>query len=193
MKLVVGLGNPGPEYADTRHNIGFRAVDAFSKGLRGKSQTRRWHGVATEASFAGEKIHILKPMTYMNDSGRAVAAAIRELNPQWEDILIVFDDIALPLGTLRFRRRGSDGGQKGMLSILQAIGHQEIPRLRLGIGADSPLPPREFVLQPFAVQEVPLVEGMVTNAAMAIELWMYRGIAVAMNRYNGQIECSEQQ
>ncbi|HOC07165.1 MAG TPA: aminoacyl-tRNA hydrolase, partial [Bacillota bacterium] len=96
MKLIVGLGNPGPKYADTRHNIGFQAVDALTKGLRGKGQFRRWHGVATEASFAGEEIHILKPMTYMNDSGRAVAAAIRELNPQWEDILIVFDDIALP-------------------------------------------------------------------------------------------------
>ncbi|MGI6362767.1 MAG: aminoacyl-tRNA hydrolase [Bacillota bacterium] len=193
MKLIVGLGNPGPEYADTRHNIGFRAVDALTKGLRGQSQIRRWHGVAAEASFAGEKIHILKPMTYMNDSGRAVAAAIRELNPQWEDILIVFDDIALPLGTLRFRRRGSDGGQKGMLSILQAIGHQEIPRLRLGIGADSVLPPREFVLQPFSPQEIPLVDAMVSKAAMAIEYWLYRGITMAMSRFNRRIECSEQQ
>ena len=124
MKLIVGLGNPGAEYASTRHNIGFRAVDAYAKNLRGLSQRRRWHGVATEAAFAGEKIHILQPMTYMNDSGRAVAAAIKELNPDWKDILIVFDDLALPLGTLRFRCRGSDGGQKGMLSILQAIGHQ---------------------------------------------------------------------
>jgi PTH1 family peptidyl-tRNA hydrolase len=193
MKLIVGLGNPGAEYADTRHNIGFRAVDAFTKGLRGQSKLRRWHGMVTEASFAGDKVHVLKPLTYMNDSGRAVAAAIRELNPQWEDILIVFDDIALPLGTLRFRRRGSDGGQKGMFSILQAIGHQELPRLRLGIGADSLLPPRDFVLQQFTTQEVPLVEAMVTKAAGAIGLWMYRGITLAMSQNNGPVECSEQQ
>ncbi|MDD4657920.1 MAG: aminoacyl-tRNA hydrolase [Eubacteriales bacterium] len=192
MKLIVGLGNPGSEYAGTRHNTGFRAVDAFAKSLRGISQCRRWHGMATEAVFAGEKVFILKPMTYMNDSGRAVAAAIRELNPQWEDILIVFDDIALPLGTLRFRRRGSDGGQKGMLSILQAVGHQELPRLRLGIGADSLLIPREFVLQPFAQQELALVEAMLAEAAKAINLWMYRGITEAMSRYNGQVEISEQ-
>ncbi|MDD4768848.1 MAG: aminoacyl-tRNA hydrolase [Eubacteriales bacterium] len=192
MKLIVGLGNPGAEYASTRHNIGFRAVDAYAKNLRGLSQRRRWHGVATEAAFAGEKIHILQPMTYMNDSGRAVAAAIKELNPDWKDILIVFDDLALPLGTLRFRCRGSDGGQKGMLSILQAIGHQELPRLRLGIGADSLLIPRDFVLQPFDQHELTLVDAMLAQAARAIELWMYRGIAAAMSRYNGQVEISEQ-
>lgn len=192
MKLIVGLGNPGSEYAGTRHNTGFRAVDAFAKSLRGISQCRRWHGVATEAVFAGEKVFILKPMTYMNDSGRAVAAAIRELNPQWEDILIVFDDIALPLGTLRFRRRGSDGGQKGMFSILQAIGHQELPRLRLGIGADSLLIPRDFVLQPFAQHELDLVEAMLAQAARAIGLWMYRGITAAMSMYNGPVEISEE-
>ena len=92
---------------------------------------RRWHGVVARASFAGEKVYILKPQTYMNLSGRAVAAAVRELDLDIDDILIVYDDLALPLGTLRFRPRGSDGGQKGMRSVLEHLGHQNVPRLRL--------------------------------------------------------------
>jgi len=191
VKLIVGLGNPGAEYVDTRHNAGFRAVDILAKNLRGRELGRRWHGVATAAAFAGEKIYVLKPMTYMNDSGRAVAAAVKEINPDWEDILIVYDDIALPLGTLRFRRSGSDGGHKGMLSILQAFGHQEVPRLRLGIGADSLLIPRDFVLQPFDRHQLVLVEEMLGQAAKAIELWMFRGITAAMSRYNGQVQPDE--
>lgn len=184
MKLVVGLGNPGSEYASTRHNIGFRAVERFARGLTKPSSSYRWQGLLTEATFGGEKIYILQPRTYMNNSGRAVAAALRHLNPDWEDILIVYDDIALPLGTLRFRRKGSAGGQKGMLSILQAVGHQELPRLRLGVGADSLLPPRDFVLQPFAQHERELVETMLDHAAQAIDLWMFRGIVAAMNKFN---------
>lgn len=187
MKLIVGLGNPGPEYADTRHNIGFRAVEAFTAGLRGARRYRRWHGLVAEATFAGERIYILRPQTYMNDSGRAVLAALSQLDPNWEDILVVFDDIALPLGTLRFRRRGSDGGQKGMLSILQAVGHQELPRLRLGVGADSLLPPRDFVLSSFAAEETQLVGTMLSQAAKAIDLWLYRGMTTAMSRYNGPV------
>jgi PTH1 family peptidyl-tRNA hydrolase len=191
MKLIVGLGNPGTEYLFTRHNAGFRAVDILAKNLRGRELGRRWHGVVTTAAFAGEKVYILKPMTYMNDSGRAVAAAVKEINPDWEDVLIVFDDIALPLGTLRFRHSGSDGGQKGMLSILQAFGHQEVPRLRLGIGADSLLIPRDFVLQPFDSLELALAEKMLAQAAKAIELWIFRGITAAMSRYNGQVQPDE--
>lgn len=185
MKLIVGLGNPGAEYASTRHNIGFRAVTAYGDSLPRKDQYQCWRGQVIEAAFAGERIFILQPMTYMNDSGRSVAAAIKDLNPDWEDILVVYDDIALPLGTLRFRCRGSAGGQKGMLSILQSLGHQELPRLRLGTGADSPLPPREFVLAPFAQEELPLVEAMLVQATKAIDLWMFRGIAAAASRYNG--------
>lgn len=187
MKLIVGLGNPGSKYACTRHNIGFRAVEAVAGNLRVASRCRRWHGMVTKANFAGIPIYLLQPMTYMNDSGRAVAAAVRELNIEWENILIVFDDIALPLGMLRFRRRGSDGGQKGMLSILQSLGHQELPRLRLGIGADSPLIPRDFVLQPFASHELALVDAMLAEAAKAIVLWTYRGINLAMSRFNGLV------
>jgi len=188
VKLIVGLGNPGAEYAQTRHNIGFRAVERLAASLRASEQGRRWHGVAARASYAGEQIYLLKPQTFMNNSGKAVAAAIRELNPADEDILIVFDDLALPLGTLRFRLRGSDGGQKGMLSILQILGHQEVPRLRLGIGADSTLIPREFVLRAFSREEIPLVEAMLDQSVRAIEHWVYRGIVPAMNRYNGPVE-----
>lgn len=190
MKLIVGLGNPGSQYTATRHNVGFQAVDKFSRNLRATDQAKRWHGLAAKTSFAGEKVFILKPQTYMNDSGKAVAAAVQELNPDNADILIVLDDIALPLGTLRFRPQGSDGGQNGMKSIIQVLG-QNIPRLRLGIGADSPLIPRDFVLNPFLPGETKLVETMIDQGARAIELWVRRGIITAMNQYNGHVDPSQ--
>lgn len=188
MKLIVGLGNPGSQYADTRHNLGFMAVEKLAYSLRARDLGRRWHGVLARASFAGRKIYMLKPQTYMNNSGKAVAAALRELNPDFQDVLIVYDDLALPLGTLRFRLRGSAGGQKGMLSILQALGHQDVPRLRLGIGADSCLTPKEFVLQSFSRAENAVAEAMLEQSIRALELWIHRGIVPAMNRYNGSVE-----
>lgn len=188
MKLIVGLGNPGAQYVRTRHNLGFRAVELFASNFRALDRGKRWHGVVASGTFAGEKVYILQPQTYMNDSGRAVAAAVRELNPDNIDILIVYDDLVLPLGMLRFRLRGSDGGQKGMRSILQALGHQHVPRLRLGIGADSPLPPREFVLAPFSQDEFNLVELMLERSVLAMEMWLRRGITEAMNRFNGPVQ-----
>jgi len=187
LKIIVGLGNPGAKYASTRHNVGFRAVDRLAQNLRAEEGGRRWAGVVAQATLAQEKIYILKPQTYMNNSGRAVAAAVKDLNPDWEDILIVFDDLALPLGTLRFRNGGSAGGQKGMASILQTLGHQQVPRLRLGIGVDTLLTPREFVLRPFNRQEHDLVEEMIHQAAQAMELWIRRGIIQAMSQYNGPV------
>ncbi|MGI6365788.1 MAG: aminoacyl-tRNA hydrolase [Bacillota bacterium] len=187
MKLVAGLGNPGPQYRETRHNAGFLVVERLAREMKATDLGRRWHGVVARASFAGEKVYILKPQTYMNLSGRAVAAAVRELDLDIEDILIVYDDLALPLGTLRFRPRGSDGGQKGMRSVLEHLGHQNVPRLRLGIGADSSLTPRDFVLEPFSRQELPLFEAMAEQAVQAIEHWLYRGMTAAMNKYNGPV------
>lgn len=186
MKLVVGLGNPGAQYVNTRHNVGFMAVEKLAENLRASEQGRRWHGVLARAGFAGEKVYILKPQTYMNNSGRAVAAAVRELNFDTSDILVVYDDLALPLGSLRFRPQGSDGGQKGMLSIIQVLGNK-VPRLRLGIGADSDLIPRDFVLEPFTQGETAHVQEMIDTGAKAIELWIRRGIFEAMNRYNSKI------
>lgn len=185
MKLIVGLGNPGPQYQETRHNAGFMVVDRLASGMRATDLARRWHGVVARATFASEKVYILKPQTFMNVSGRSVAAAIRELNPDNQDILIVYDDLALPLGTLRFRPQGSDGGQKGMRSILECLGHQNVPRLRLGIGADTGLTPREFVLKPFSKAELPLLQAMVEQGTEAIQLWLHRGMNAAMNKFNG--------
>jgi len=193
MKLIVGLGNPGSEYAATRHNVGFMVIDQLARTMRITDLGKRWHGVAARALYAGEKVYILKPHTYMNNSGKAVAAAIRELNPQEEDIIIAYDELALPLGTLRFRPSGSDGGQKGMRSILQTLGHQRIPRLRLGIGAaaDSPLTPRDYVLSSFSKEEQPLLEAMLDQGAQALALWLHRGIGPAMNKYNGAVELKQ--
>lgn len=186
MKLIVGLGNPGRRDERTRHNIGFETATRLAYGLKAADLGRRWHGVVAEADFAGEKVFILKPQTYMNNSGKAVAAALRELNLPLENTLIIYDDLALPLGTLRFRPGGSDGGQKGMRSIIEQLG-ENVPRLRLGIGADSALTPQEFVLSPFDSAELHLLEAMLNRAVMAVKCWLDEGITAAMNKFNGPV------
>jgi PTH1 family peptidyl-tRNA hydrolase len=187
MKLVVGLGNPGPEYENTRHNIGFMVVDALARRLRAEGLGRKWQGVAARAFRGGQEIFILKPSTYMNLSGRAVLAAQNQLALPLQEILIVSDELALPVGTLRFRPRGSSGGQKGLQSIIDSLGSSEFPRLRLGIGPDSPLIPKDFVLENFSAQEVPEIEQTMTRAVQGIEHWLARGIEPTMARFNGAV------
>lgn len=187
MKLVVGLGNPGPEYEKTRHNIGFMVVDALARRLRAEDLGRKWHGVAARAFRGGQEIYILKPSTYMNLSGRAVLAAKSQLTLPLQEILVVSDDLALPVGTLRFRPRGSSGGQKGLQSIIDTLGSSDFPRLRLGIGADSPLVPKDFVLEAFSAQEEPEIEQTIARAVQGIECWLARGMEPTMARFNGAV------
>jgi PTH1 family peptidyl-tRNA hydrolase len=187
MKLVVGLGNPGPRYAGTRHNIGFDVVDylAAAPGV-GRSRSR-FEAQVADAVEGTEQVLLMKPETFMNLSGRAVRAAIDFYKLAVTDLLVVCDDIALPLGKLRVRAKGSDGGQKGLRSIEQQLGTQDYSRLRIGVGAPGEhLDAADHVLSRFRPGERAAVEDAVAQAARAVLLWVRQGIDDCMNRVNGE-------
>jgi len=184
VQIVVGLGNPGVRYEGTRHNIGFDAVAA----LLGDRSVRTRHfegGLLVQAEIAGRPIGLLRPMGYMNRSGGPVRRLLESEGRSPEETLVVCDDYALPLGTIRTRRRGSDGGHNGMASILSALRTDEIPRMRLGIGSPpAGEDPADFVLSHFAPQEAAAVDDLLERAVRAIETAVGQGIETAMNRFN---------
>jgi peptidyl-tRNA hydrolase, PTH1 family len=188
VKLVVGLGNPGPRYARSRHNVGFRVLDAVAERARAEPAEERFDGRFVECALAGERVGLLAPQTFMNRSGDAVAqalAALPDVDPA-ADLLIVFDDADLPLGRLRMRARGSSGGHNGLADVLARLGSDAVPRLRFGIG--RPLGPTgtvEFVLAAFAKEEEALLAHALPRAAGAVACFVSEGIAAAMNRFNG--------
>lgn len=188
MKLVVGLGNPGPEYAETRHNAGFRIVErlAARHGLRLRPE-RRFHGRFGDGVVRGVAVGVLEPHTWMNLSGRAVVAAVDAL-PLGElasDLLVVVDDLDLPFGRLRVRPGGGAGGQKGLADIQERLGRSDFPRLRFGIGRPAPgVDPVEHVLAPFAPAEAEALDERLEAATDAIESVLVDGVAIAMNRFN---------
>jgi PTH1 family peptidyl-tRNA hydrolase len=185
MKLVVGLGNPGSKYQGTRHNVGFMVAALLAQQAGGEQARHRFDADTVEVSLAGERVLLVCPLTYMNLSGKSVLAARDFYKIPNDSILVVCDDFNLPLGRLRLRPGGSAGGQKGLQNIIQRLGTQQIPRLRLGIG---PVPaswnPADFVLGKFTKQEQPEVELMVAQAADAVRLWCQGGMQAAMNRFN---------
>lgn len=179
-RLVIGLGNPGPRFTGTRHNVGYRLVELFSeKGVvwkNFKGLGRYWH---RDAVTVGE------PETYMNESGRFVAALARYYKIPAEETLICFDDMDLPLGRLRIRLKGSAGGHKGMKSIIDHMGTPEIPRLRIGIGPITPgREGADFVLGRFSKAEKKILDGSLDSARNAIATAIEEGVEAAMNRFN---------
>lgn len=182
MKLVVGLGNPGPRYRGTRHNLGFRVVEELAGQEGWRFRSRPWWRWA-RGRLAGTEVVLAQPLTFMNDSGRAVGGLAESLGVAGEDLLVVCDDLALPLGRIRLRRRGSSGGHQGLASVVRALGTEEFPRLRLGIGAARG-DPVEFVLGEFAAGERERVEEAVREAVEAVRSWATQGIEEAMNRFN---------
>lgn len=184
MKLVVGLGNPGSKYQNTRHNVGFMVASLLAQQAGGKPRNR-FEADTLELELGGERVLLVCPLTYMNLSGKSVLAARDFYKIDNDSILVVCDDFHLPLGRLRLRPSGSAGGQKGLQNILQRLGTQQIPRLRMGIG---PVPsgwnPPDFVLGKFTKDQKDEVELMVAQAADAVGLWCRQGIEAAMNRYN---------
>ncbi len=184
MKLVVGLGNPGSEYARHRHNVGFRVVDAVADASGIPLASARFEGVWGQGVWNDREIALLQPETWMNRSGAAVEAAIASFELPLADILIVVDDVDLPVGRLRLRARGSDGGQRGLRDILQRTG-PELARLRFGVGR----PPfgtdtRDHVLTAFTDDEEPALQRGLTRATEAVACWAREGITPAMNRFN---------
>lgn len=183
MHLIVGLGNPGASYAATWHNLGFEVVDR----LAGKSKFHRRfsRSLVCGIEIAGREVLLAKPQTYMNLSGAAVADLIYSRGIEPSDTLIVFDDIALPLGRLRIRAKGSSGGQKGMRSVIERLRTEEIPRLRIGIRHGAhPEDLSEYVLSDFGPREAEVLEGVLERAVGACRTWVTDGIRTAMDLYN---------
>lgn len=184
-KLVVGLGNPGSKYEGTRHNIGFQVVDRLAAAGSGASFTRKFDGLLAEAEIDFHRVLLLKPETFMNLSGRAVAQALRFYKLELADLLVVCDDLNLPLGKLRIRGGGADGGQKGLRDISAQLGSETYARLRIGIGDRGPVDAADFVLSRFRSAERPVIDDALIFASQAVAVWTTQGLAAAMNRFNG--------
>ena len=185
MKLIVGLGNPGDEYALTRHNVGFWVVDELARRHGWGVSKRAHNALVGEGLLGGEKLVLLKPQTFMNRSGLAVASAARWYKIEPRDLLVIYDDMDLEVGKLRIRLSGSSGGHKGMESIIAELGASDFPRMKIGIGrpsADTDVV--GHVLSPFAPDQKPLISEAVPRAADGVEAVVFEGYPKAMNRFN---------
>ncbi|QTX31282.1 aminoacyl-tRNA hydrolase [Aminithiophilus ramosus] len=187
MRLVVGLGNPGPRYAFSRHNVGWLVVDGILAPLEGTKARTRYHGLFWGPfSARGGEFSLLKPTTYMNLSGRSVGAACREIPLDPSRLLVVCDDIHLPLGKIRFRRRGSAGGHNGLISVIGAVGTDEVPRLRIGVGEPRGGDLADWVTAEFSRSEEPLLDRVLEVAVQAVEDWLGgEDMEKLAGRYNG--------
>ena len=187
-ELIIGLGNPEPKYDRTRHNIGFAAVDELAKIWQMPLQeNKRFQGLFAEGvAPGGAKIRLLKPLTYMNRSGQSVRAVTDWYKIQAQSVLVIYDDMDLPVGRLRIRLSGSAGGHNGMKSIISHLGVKDFPRLRIGIGkSDGKKATINHVLGKFAPQENQAIEEVLYASVKAIELSLKEGVEKSMSRYNG--------
>ncbi|CCW33984.1 peptidyl-tRNA hydrolase [Chthonomonas calidirosea] len=184
MRLIVGLGNPGREYAGTRHNVGFEVVTLLSKRHGIPLSERGFRALYGRGVIEGEPVCLFLPMTYMNLSGEAVGAISRFYRIPPEDMIVILDDVNLPLGQIRLRAQGSSGGQKGLESILQHLGTEAVPRVRVGIGRPSDGDVVSYVLSRFKREEEPLVQEATMRAADAVEYVLKEGWNKAMSRFN---------
>jgi PTH1 family peptidyl-tRNA hydrolase len=185
---IIGLGNPGDKYVHTRHNIGYHVVDKLCGRFRISKFKEKSNYYFATFNFRGEKMMLFRSKTYMNHSGIALKKIIENFELRPSNILVIYDDFALPLGTIRLRKSGSDGGHNGLASIIEETGTSNIPRLRLGIG---PVPPNmevvDFVLNKFSDQEMPIVEKMTDSAKDATITALSSGIDMAMSKFNGSV------
>lgn len=191
--MIVGLGNPGKQYAKTRHNVGFMSVDALAEAYQIAINTRKHKAAIGEGTIEGRRVLLVKPQTYMNLSGEAVRplADFYKISPA--QIMVICDDLDIPLGTLRIRAKGGSAGQKGMQSIIQQLGTQAFPRIRFGIGRPpGRMDAAAYVLLPFIKEEEILVVETLHRVVKAVAIWLTEGIEMAMNRQNGTAEQAAQ-
>jgi peptidyl-tRNA hydrolase, PTH1 family len=185
VKIIVGLGNPGPQYRNTRHNLGFEVLDALARRLNTGFTREKHQGQLGEAVWSGEKLLLVKPLTFMNRSGDCVAAVVRNKVDTPADVLVVVDEVNLPLGTLRLRAGGSAGGHNGLKSLIERLGTQDFPRLRMGMGdgrAGGAL--ADYVLARFHPDEFPVVKEMIDKGVEAVLSWVSEGAGPAMSKFN---------
>ena len=185
MKIVIGLGNPGARYKDTRHNVGFAVLDRLAGRLDADFSQEKYGGLIARTARAGEPLLLIKPLTFMNNSGDCVARALRYTETDPGSMLVIADDVNLPLGRLRFRRDGSAGGHNGLKSIIERIGGQDFPRLRIGVGLGSSGGGLvNHVLGPFTAEERVQRDEAVDRAVEAALAYVDDGITRAMNEFN---------
>ncbi len=183
--LIVGLGNPGQEYQHNRHNVGFMVLDRLAEKLGERFSRIRLQAFLTTAGYRGQKLLLAKPQTYMNNSGQAVSALQRYFKIPREQILVIYDDVDLPFESLRLRPEGGAGGQKGVKSIIKALGSENFPRLRVGIGRPpGRMEVSDYVLQDFSSREAEVLEIILLQAVEAVLTFIDEGIERAMTAYN---------
>jgi PTH1 family peptidyl-tRNA hydrolase len=190
MRIVVGLGNPGREYAQTRHNVGFMVVDELARRHGASGWKKRFRSELAEIAISGEKVILVKPQTYMNLSGHATREAINWYHTPLDNVLVVSDDLDQPFGALRMRAQGSAGGHNGLASIIEQLGTNRLPRLKLGIGR-GPSTSTAHVLSRFSQGQENELPELVARAADAVEVWATEGIVAAMNKANRRVESAE--
>lgn len=183
MKLIVGLGNPGKKYEGTRHNMGFMVIDLLSELAQIDVDKEVFHGLLGRGKIFNEDVMLFKPTTFMNLSGNAVREVSSFFKIPKEDIIVIFDDMALNPGNIRLRPSGSSGGQKGIQNIIEQLGTQEIKRIRVGIG-EPPYNSIDFVLGKPTKEEQPLIDQAIVNATEAIKEWLKNGFDKAMSKFN---------
>lgn len=185
--IIVGLGNPGSQYDRTRHNVGFRVMDALADGLGVKINRSRFRALTATASIGGEKVLLLKPQTFMNASGMAVEPAAAFYKVPTDRILVIFDDISLPVGKIRIRADGSAGGHNGLKSLISSLGSQNFPRIKVGVG-DKPHPDydlADWVLSKFSAKEEKDLASAVENAVDAVSSFLKNGAEKTASKFNG--------
>jgi PTH1 family peptidyl-tRNA hydrolase len=187
--LLVGFGNPGREYKDTRHNIGFMFIDRVAVALNARGLKLQSKAIVLSALYEERKVILAKPQTYMNLSGQSVQGLLHFYKLPPENLLVAHDDLDLPFGTLRIRPAGGPGGQRGMASTIEQLGTKEFPRLRLGIGRPpGRMDPKDYVLQEFSRDDLKLLPEILDRAAEAALEFVVKGLNAAMNKYNGDIK-----
>ena len=187
--LLIGLGNPGREYRDTRHNVGFMLIDRLAVRLDARSMKVQSKAIVTSATHQDRKLILAKPQTYMNLSGHSAQGLLNFYKVLVENMIVAHDDLDLPFGTIRIRPKGGPGGQKGMASTIEQLGTDGFPRLRIGIGRPpGRMDPAAYVLQNFSKEEMKILSEIIDRAADAALEFVINGINIAMNKYNGSIE-----
>lgn len=191
-RLIVGLGNPGKQYDPTRHNVGFRALDALAAKVNAGAEKKAFGGLLRNAQLGDTKLLLFKPQQYMNRSGQAVADAARFYKLPLCDVMVVLDDMALPVGQLRFRAKGSAGGHNGLKDVISRLGTDAFARLRIGIGqAGNGQDAAAYVLAAFTPAENELIDKALQIAVEGLLCWAQEGIEAAMNRYNSRPPTAE--
>ena len=185
MKMIIGLGNPGKEYAQTKHNVGFMVVDAIADELNVSVEKRQCQAFTQMTTWDGEKILLVKPQTYMNLSGQAVMELLNYYKDKIDDLLVIHDDLDLPPGQLRFKQGGGAGGHNGIKNIIAHLNSNDFDRLKIGIGRDKN-ETKDYVLTPFAGTDKKQIDEAVALSVDAVKMWLQQGIAPAMNQYNSK-------